>query len=399
MKSSIHELASNLGRRKLKGLMRASNTNCLQNAERDLHNLFRDEGLCLPIRPVQLDLRGQSVAYMKLTTWFDFLLTKQPQLLFGGYGRDKCDLLLSTFWKLFEQTCPAHDVFQMHGREGGGRLSKCVPYYLHLDEGVSFKKYGIMVCQCQTPFGQETAERFQQSEPPGGSRSQEDLEARMADAQFPNSRGSTFLTRYLLSALPKKMYAGKMDHVLESFLGVLADEAAELMEKGLVIGREKETWYPCFMGVKGDQPALIRVGHLNRSFRNLAKDKGMCWECLAGFDGIPFEDTSSSAHWRSTIGLVQPWSESTASPFLKVPHNREASHEIWRRDPFHAYKQSLGGHFAASAIVLFAYDFKLWRQPGASVEASYTLKTAFDDFRYFIRHEWRLSTNHIMHFT
>ena len=320
MKSSIHELASNLGRRKLKGLMRASNTNCLQNAERDLHNLFRDEGLCLPIRPVQLDLRGQSVAYMKLTTWFDFLLTKQPQLLFGGYGRDKCDLLLSTFWKLFEQTCPAHDVFQMHGREGGGRLSKCVPYYLHLDEGVSF-------------------------------------------------------------------------------IGVLADEAAELMEKGLVIGREKETWYPCFMGVKGDQPALIRVGHLNRSFRNLAKDKGMCWECLAGFDGIPFEDTSSSAHWRSTIGLVQPWSESTANPFLKVPHNREASHEIWRRDPFHAYKQSLGGHFAASAIVLFAYDFKLWRQPGASVEASYTLKTAFDDFRYFIRHEWRLSTNHIMHFT
>ena len=200
MKSSIHELASNLGRRKLKGLMRASNTNCLQNAERDLHNLFRDEGLCLPIRPVQLDLRGQSVAYMKLTTWFDFLLTKQPQLLFGGYGRDKCDLLLSTFWKLFEQTCPAHDVFQMHGREGGGRLSKCVPYYLHLDEGVSF-------------------------------------------------------------------------------IGVLADEAAELMEKGLVIGREKETWYPCFLvpllhGCQGRSACIDPSGSPKSQLPELSQGQG-----------------------------------------------------------------------------------------------------------------------------
>ena len=81
--------------------MRAAKTDNLNNAERDLHRLFRDEGLCLPISATIAQVETQTLHYLSLQTWFPYLMSRQPALLLGGFQRkgSNAELLLSTFWK------------------------------------------------------------------------------------------------------------------------------------------------------------------------------------------------------------------------------------------------------------------------------------------------------------
>lgn len=133
---------------------------------------------------------------------------------------------------------------------------------------------------------------------------------------------------------------------------------------------------------------------------NLGKGKGSCWECLAGLDGFPFEDCSENAAWISTIGLSPPWLVGGESPLVKIPCRSEVCHALWKRDPFHAFKQTLGGHFGASTLILFAVDFGLWKVEGQSNDVDTLLERAFTDFRFFVRHEWRKGVvNHTKAFT
>ena len=60
--------------------------------------------------------------------------------------------VLRTFWERYEAIFPNHQVFKSM-REKGVDLAKCLPIYLHGDEGISFKKGGILICSWQSAFG------------------------------------------------------------------------------------------------------------------------------------------------------------------------------------------------------------------------------------------------------
>ncbi len=379
------------------GLKRIGNA-APKNAERDLHRLFRKQGFCLPIKPTVLEVTGQKVDYITVKTWTSFLIQNYPQFLVGGFQRNdpSFSLLLKTFWKNYQSNFPDHAVFELH--ESQGRLGQCIPYQLHLDEGVGLRKSAVLVIAMQTMFGRETSEYFAKSHSHATSHSQVDLEKRMTEATYHNAQGTTFFTRFLITALAKKQYTKKNSHVYWKVLDVLAEEIKQLMEEGVsVCGK---TYFPICLGVKGDQPALIKSGAFKRSFMNLGKGKGSCWECLAGLTDFPFEDCSDNAAWISTIGLSPPWLVGAESPLLKIPCREEVPHALWKRDPFHAFKQTLGGHFGASTLVLFAVDFGLWKIEGQSNDVDTLLERAFTDFRFFVRHEWRKGVvNHTKAFT
>lgn len=133
---------------------------------------------------------------------------------------------------------------------------------------------------------------------------------------------------------------------------------------------------------------------------NLGFNKGCCWECCAGISDLPFEEVSLFPKWEKTIGLCDPWTVDDPSPLLQIPGYGINAHQFWKRDPFHAFKQSIGGHFTASLIVIFAVDFGWWKVPGLSGAADELLDRAFQDFRYWICFEWHgRTTNHVIGFT
>eukprot|EP00438_Fugacium_kawagutii_P029459 Skav209226 [mRNA] locus=scaffold293:68270:69547:- [translate_table: standard] len=224
------------------------------------------------------------------------------------------------------------------------------------------------------------------------------MDAQMRDAQYHNAKGSTYLTRFLFTALPKKAYSGTNKENYDKVLELISDEIIDLMHHGVRVGDER--FYPICLGVKGDQPALVKSGKFRRSFMNLGANRGCCWECLAGFQDYPFEDVASGAAWESTVGLADPWLANETSPLLRIPCQKYMPHALWKRDPFHAFKQTLGGHFAASVIILFSVDMGLFKVQGQHNDVDTLIGRAFDDFRFFIMSEWHGDgVNHTKAFT
>lgn len=392
-RSSFHEAVAHLSSRKKRSLKAAANTKCVKNAERDLHRLFRREGLSLPITPECEHVGSEVIHYLKLDTWFGYLMKDHPQFLLGGFDRKdpRAGLLLSSFWGSFSTNFPDHAVFDLHDQ----RLNKCLPYFLHIDEGVGQRKSSVLVISMQCVFGRETSKRFSHYYTQVACHA---MEKPMVDSQYHNAKGSTYLTRFLYTALPKKSYSGRNSHVYWKVMENIKGEIVKMMNEGVVVG--KEVYYPICLGLKGDQPALIKAGKFTRSFRNMGEGKMCCWECCAGLPGFPWEDTSKGAAWVGTVGITNPWSENDPSPFSEVPCRSYMPHAFWKRDPFHAFKQTIGGHFGASTLVLFAIDFGLWRVPGESRDVEVMLQKAYDDFRFFVTSEWRgLVINHTKAFT
>ena len=129
--------------------------------------------------------------------------------------------------------------------------------------------------------------------------------------------------------------------------------------------------------------------------RNLGYNKGICPECLAGYLDYPFEDNRRLPSWEGTMGVVNPWSEGQESPLLQIPFRPTAPHLFWRKDPFHIWKQSLGGHWIASSIILLL-DFKVFGQ--SSVEEG--LELAYQDYNFFVKKEFAgKHVSHLKHFT
>ncbi|CAL1128311.1 unnamed protein product [Cladocopium goreaui] len=129
---------------------------------------------------------------------------------------------------------------------------------------------------------------------------------------------------------------------------------------------------------------------LFRKYGKLAEKvgKGICPECLAGLDDLPFEDVSWNPRWLPSEGLENPWDDDDVSPLLQIPGHTARQHEIFRKDPFHIFKQTVGGHWVASAIVLLS-DLGYWSSPGQSNQADVLLEVAYQDFHHFMKDEWQ----------
>lgn len=104
-------------------------------------------------------------------------------------------------------------------------------------------------------------------------------------------------------------------------------------------------------------------------------------------DSIPYEDCSRNPQWKATEGLENPWDENDPSPLLKIPSRQFSPHQFFRKDPFHIYKQTIGGHFVASALILLC-DLGYFIRAGKPTDASTLLQIAYDDFDYFMKCEW-----------
>ncbi len=205
--------------------------------------------------------------YFSLRSWFQFLLTDYSHLLLGGIPLDdpRSKLLTKSFWEMYRVAHSDHWVFMEHNDQ----LEKCIPYYLHLDEGTSLRKSAILIFNLQSAWGLDTATEFDKVRA-GGSNLDAAMMDYMLQAQRHNQRGASLKSRFLYTAIPKRWYTKKYSFVYNKVLDKIATESGKLASEGI------KEMFPICLGVKGDAPALAKAGHYNRSFQSL----GINLECI-----------------------------------------------------------------------------------------------------------------------
>ena len=100
---------------------------------------------------------------------------------------------------------------------------------------------------------------------------------------------------------------------------------------------------------------------------------------MAGSPTIPFEDCRKDPIYEGSIFRVRPWT--TPPPLSYVPGCPEAPENLFQQDPFHVYKQSIGGSFVASAIVLLS-DLGYYNTDGQN-SFEKLMERMFEDLSFF----------------
>lgn len=80
--------------------------------------------------------------------------------ILGGFSNiSEASQLLDTFWDRYRKVYPDFELFKdLRGRS----LSQCIPLYIHGDEGVTYKRHGVLIMSFQSPLGFGTSKRPQE---------------------------------------------------------------------------------------------------------------------------------------------------------------------------------------------------------------------------------------------
>lgn len=81
----------------------------------------------------------------------------------GGHSLSEATPILRTFWERYRSIHPRHQLWSQVDK-GEKDITKCIPLYLHGDEGTSFKRGGILFLSLQGAIGYGTSKRAQELE-------------------------------------------------------------------------------------------------------------------------------------------------------------------------------------------------------------------------------------------
>ena len=285
-----------------------------------------------------------------------YLLEQYPWTLLGGLVPGEHTQLVSTFWRQYKKEHASHEIFRM-AENGEVQLEHTVPLVLHGDGGRTTKKQPIEVVSFCPVLGLDSDQKplkctCQPSTTYCGKRK------RSALAQRLNLKNTSFATRFLMFAYPSKKYKSTPG-LLRSLLRAVSDDLGAVCRSGLSTSFSGNDFHFNFaiLGIKGDQEWHAKSGLLTRTYMNVGYKNSIpcCSDCLAGGPGVPFEDASSQAAWRSTIYTVAPWT--STPPFASIPFCDWDSGEaafFFKRDIFHIFRLGIARNFLGSALVYLA---------------------------------------------
>ncbi|CAE7246994.1 unnamed protein product [Symbiodinium microadriaticum] len=180
----------------------------------------------------------------------------------------------------------------------------------------------------------------------------------VADPNYPkshqrhNNKGHSFLSRFLICAVPSKTYK-KNSNVLPSLLKQVSQELKVLFESGLTHSKTGIRYRFVLIGAKGDAEWHFEAGNFNRSYHRTGPVNALkiCPLCDAGAEGIPYSDVSSAPEWLRTVGSSEPWLETP--PLNEAPFSVRAN--LYKFDPFHVLKFGIFRDAVASTIIRLAF--------------------------------------------
>ena len=306
-------------------------------------NSFADYGLAAPIPMTFLDV-GLKGSHPVLHVW-DIVHTLDVQ--------DKLDILLQgngeaqfeAFWKKWQQLQPKHPIYhsELHKRQ----LGSCVPIQVHCDEGTTLKKKAIMILQIQPMMGKGTRKRKSSSLEPGC-----------------NMLGHSMTNRILWSVMLARVYSGKKlkNQPLKKLIGHLAQQLTEAFYTGIEISKGQRVLFLVPISMKGDWPALVKVGGLTRHFGrqvtgSASSGHGICHFCQADRPGFErWHDLSWGNMDKLHHNCPLPWDvEPDLVAGIGLPQNYKA--QWFRIDLFHTLHKGLFADIAANAIAFWRSIF------------------------------------------
>lgn len=322
----------------------------LTSSERDTGRVTKRFGLKLPIPLSKTRVGVEWIRFIQMTDWAKFILQSHLWHRLCGLSspdEKQCSEIWTSFWKRYKEIDPNHSIFKRKGHD----FARTCALLLHCDEGRSLKKSPLMVIAAHSILG------F------GLSTSSSNLKNKYR-AQKLNYEQPTWVTRFLLSVLPRKYYGDEAEDdqagggPFQDLVDAICADLRHLSDEG--IETEQGTFYFCVVKVMGDWPFIQKFGNLGRSFMNISKaassraaPKGICHLCKADMVGVEWENFSvRPPTWVATVNTLTAFVEEPA--YLQLEHNECFPEDFLTFDLFHAWHIGCGRTFLASALAILA---------------------------------------------
>ena len=365
------------------------------NAERDLHRLFKKQGLSLPM-PIRKivhtfdDEDPLEFDHVNPSDWLSCLIDKYPCLLAGG--EKPVEQQLIGFWELYRFIHPSHKVFEQHST----RLSKVWPLCFFGDEGRGPRRSVYMEGTIECPLGLD--ENLQPCDcashlpglplhwlPPMPATVESSPNIDAVKYIQSNYKGHSFLKRYLCFSLPGYLYSTRPE-IVQTHLKEIAENLASLFETGIEVKGARH--YAALIGSKGDLKFQKELAFLTRSYSSMGKKHSLplCSLCHAGLDEYPMEDVKFEPDWRHSMFLDRPWDESEPPLFLRIPFDSTCPEFLYKLDYFYIFKCGLGRDICGSTLVWLA-GLGAWDSEGSTKNLPDRLSRAHAHFKLWAQTE------------
>ena len=379
-----------------------------KDAEKGAHRILNIFGLALkvPISKARLKLHGEElvIPFLKPSDFLKKLLESHADVIWaGGDPQQRC----LSFWKAYHASHPGHQVFQQFSLD---QLAYVVPLLLHGDEGSGSKKQPIAIVSWQTPWGSATEKSVRVTNEdnflccslcaskcriskccvvPDSARVETkeemdlgDLDYKELQSQFPTTAGNSYLTRHLMFVLPTH-HLKKGPEVLDTLLASCAADLDQVFTEGIMVGSCR--FFGALIACKGDSKWFAQIARLQRSYADLGEisSRPICAECLAGDECFPFEDTTDSAAWVSTLYESVPWDPHRPGELEVVPFDDREPARKYKRDLLHVVKIGIGRDIVGGTLTMLARFFRHFDAPGDSQAFEQRLKRAHARFALF----------------
>ena len=396
------------------------------HGERDSQRLFKKFGLTLSVPISSLNVEAETgpvtLPYLKVEDFLSLLLRLYPKLLFNGFDIGaRSEELCQRFWKQYRYFHPEHLVFTFPESEWG----RILPVALHGDKGRTYMKQPIWCCSFESVFGlpdnlraagyrrpqdqrrarqhfgnlavtcaqraADFAEAVDDEDDPCPKR-QRLLAGGEAPGAMPhNGRGNVFMTRFLCTVIPSKMFKAH-PQLIPAFLKELERSFTQLFHQGLSHGGQ--VFRVGIIGVKGDYEFHVETGEFQRSYQNIGtvNQRGFCSECCAGEPGTPMMDLNPTPTWVGSLYSFDPWS--VIPPLSRIPFAHSKLPSLYRRDPFHTLKYGFLRDLNAGIIIYLA-QLKYYDDPDDPAEShalDKRLERAYASFKLFCIAEGKTSS-------
>ena len=193
-----------------------------------------------------------------------------------------------------------------------------------------------------------------------------------------NSKGHSYLSRFLIAAVPSKVYK-RNSQILPRLLEETASELELLFREGIEV-KPGVTLRFVFLGAKGDAEWHFEAASFNRSYHNTSvkRHTAICPYCSAGEEGLSFSDGREEPSWARTMGQTDPWE--TLPPLNRAPYSSQFKVGMYKFDPFHVtkfgvYRDAVGSVLVRLCLMTY-FDF----EEGCSTSMDSRLDRAFSLF-------------------
>ncbi len=125
----------------------------IENEEEGVAQIFGQHGLRFEVQ-MSYNTIGEitDFPWLRPSSYLKALVRNNEfHRLLGGYPLEKSEITLKTFWNRYKRQFPSHALFQDPVKSAS--LQKCIPLYVHGDEGTTYKKKGVLVIGFQSPIG------------------------------------------------------------------------------------------------------------------------------------------------------------------------------------------------------------------------------------------------------